>query len=67
MGYPVLLYVASFRPALPVIIIISLLWTVWDPTYSSVQQAKRQGRDVRVQGKKIYIVSPCTESISLRS
>ncbi|KAG6818068.1 hypothetical protein H0H87_009223 [Tephrocybe sp. NHM501043] len=27
------------------VVIISLLWTAWDPTYTSLQRAKRQGRD----------------------
>ncbi|KAH0590911.1 hypothetical protein H2248_001026 [Termitomyces sp. 'cryptogamus'] len=44
-----------FHPILPGIVFLSLLWTVWDPTYSSMQRAKRQGRDVRVRGKDRYI------------
>ncbi|KAF5385282.1 hypothetical protein D9615_001386 [Tricholomella constricta] len=44
-----------FQPILPAIILLSLFWTVWDPTYSSFQRAKRQGRDVRIRGKSKYI------------
>lgn len=39
----------------PLIVLLSLLWSMWDPTYSSVRRAQRQGRDVRVRGKSIYI------------
>lgn len=42
-------------PAFPLIVIISLMWTMWDPTYSSIQRARRQGRDVRVGGRETYI------------
>ncbi|KAG6862448.1 hypothetical protein C0995_011888 [Termitomyces sp. Mi166 len=59
-----------FRPILPGVVLLSLLWTVWDPTYSSLQRAKRQGRDVRVRGKDRYIASIllriCTFIISCR-
>jgi hypothetical protein len=36
---------------------VSILWTVWDPTYSVYQKSQLQGRDVRVRGKNLYIVS----------
>ena len=45
------------RPILPAFALISILWTVWDPTYSAFRLAQIQGRDVRVQGKQSYIVS----------
>lgn len=44
-------------PILPVIVGISLLWTVWDPTYLSFRKAEIQGRDVRIHGKRTYNVS----------
>ncbi|GLB35995.1 putative ima1 N-terminal domain [Lyophyllum shimeji] len=44
-----------FQPILPGVVLLSLLWTVWDPTYASLQRAQRQGRDVRVRGKSRYI------------
>ncbi|KAG6911558.1 hypothetical protein DXG01_011860 [Tephrocybe rancida] len=45
----------TLQPILPGVILISLLWTAWDPTYTSLQRARRQGRDVRVRGKDRYI------------
>ncbi|PPQ63003.1 hypothetical protein CVT24_006109 [Panaeolus cyanescens] len=47
-----------FHPLLPIFNAISLLWVAWDPTYASLQKAQLQGRDLRQQGKKIYIVGP---------
>ncbi|KAG5653351.1 hypothetical protein H0H81_000973 [Sphagnurus paluster] len=52
------------QPALPGVILLSLLWTVWDPTYLSLQRAKRQGRDVRVRGKNLYIKMQMTAWLS---
>jgi hypothetical protein len=43
------------KPISPLIVLLSLLWSVWDPTYSAVRKAQRQGRDVRVRGKGVYI------------
>jgi hypothetical protein len=49
---------AHVRPIiLPAIALVSILWTVWDPTYASFRRAQIQGRDVRIQGKHSYIVS----------
>ncbi|KAJ3750602.1 Ima1 N-terminal domain-containing protein [Lentinula detonsa] len=42
------------QPTLPIFILLSLLWTAWDPTYASIRTAQMQGRDVRVQGKRHY-------------
>lgn len=47
----------NLSPFLPFLVIISLLWTAWDPTYSAFRKAQLQGRDVRVKGKREYIVS----------
>ena len=43
-------------PSLPAVAFLSILWTVWDPTYSSLRKARLQGREVRQIGKKQYIV-----------
>ncbi|EIN14052.1 hypothetical protein PUNSTDRAFT_57446 [Punctularia strigosozonata HHB-11173 SS5] len=40
----------------PLYIVVSVLWTFWDPTYSSVQKARWQGRQVWVRGRARYIV-----------
>ena len=45
------------QPVLPLLVGISLLWTAWDPTYSSLRKAKLRGRQVRIQGKSTYNVS----------
>ena len=50
-------WTAKLLPFLPVLVIVSLLWTAWDPTYSAFRKAQIQGRDVRVKGKREYIVS----------
>ena len=51
------------RPALPAIVLCSLFWTAWDPTYYSFRKARIQGRDLRVRGKKTYIVRPYSQSL----
>ncbi|KAK2461636.1 hypothetical protein APHAL10511_006099 [Amanita phalloides] len=47
-------------PFLPVLVVISILWTAWDPTYSAFKHARLQGRDVRVKGKQAYILLQMT-------
>ncbi|EAU92703.1 hypothetical protein CC1G_01748 [Coprinopsis cinerea okayama7 len=61
MHYPTLSRLPSL-PAyvLPILIFVSLLWTAWDPTYLQVQKAQLQGRDVRVHGKRNYIICQMT-------
>lgn len=44
----------SLKLALPVIALISLIWTAWDPTYASLKRAQFQGRMVHQRGKKKY-------------
>ncbi|KAF5388560.1 hypothetical protein D9757_004594 [Collybiopsis confluens] len=44
------------KPAFPILVLISVLWTAWDPTYASVRGGQMQGRDVRVKGKQKYNV-----------
>ena len=38
-------------------VVVSLLWAAWDPTYAKLQHAQQQSRHVRVQGKYVYRVS----------
>ncbi|KAF9015539.1 Ima1 N-terminal domain-containing protein [Cyathus striatus] len=56
IGSHVLRPLAFVQPILPIIVLFSLLWTAWDPTYSSFRKSQLQGRDVRVKGKKEYII-----------
>jgi hypothetical protein len=65
-GYALPHQMSNLRPILPAFILISILWTVWDPTYSAFRLAQIQGRDVRVQGKQLYIVSAYTISFQGR-
>ncbi|KAL0578610.1 hypothetical protein V5O48_003401 [Marasmius crinis-equi] len=55
LGYSTLLPLRVFIPVLPFLVLLSLIWTAWDPTYSSFREAQVQGRDVRIRGKKEYI------------
>ncbi|KAH7912996.1 Ima1 N-terminal domain-containing protein [Hygrophoropsis aurantiaca] len=48
-------FMNSVIPALPAFALVSIFWTAWDPTYYSFRRARIQGRDVRVQGKNLYI------------
>lgn len=41
---------------LPVLAFVSLIWTMWDPSYVTIQKAQTQGRDVRVHGRFQYCV-----------
>jgi hypothetical protein len=49
--------VANRLPIAPICVLISIIWTAWDPTYSSLIKARLQGRDIRQRGKHEYIVS----------
>ncbi|KAG7099033.1 hypothetical protein E1B28_000913 [Marasmius oreades] len=56
LGYSIIFCPRVLTPALPFFVFLSLLWTAWDPTYSSFRKAQIQRRDVRLQGKKEYLV-----------
>lgn len=45
------------RTISPVIVLVSISWTAWDPTYASLKRSQLQGRAVRQRGKKEYNVS----------
>lgn len=47
-----------FIPVLPLLTLLSILWTAWLPTYSHFRRAELQGRKVRMRGRERYIVSP---------
>ncbi|KAF9270052.1 hypothetical protein L218DRAFT_952251 [Marasmius fiardii PR-910] len=55
-GYSITFCPRILVPTFPPFVFLSLLWTAWDPTYSSFRKAQIQGRDVRLQGKKEYVV-----------
>ena len=51
-------------PSLTALVLLSILWTAWLPTYASFRRAELQGRKVRVRGRERYAVSPtCPEEI----
>jgi hypothetical protein len=56
-GYPLPRHLSFLRPAVPPLVLLSLLWTAWDPTYHSYRKAMLQGRNLRIKGKSEYIVS----------
>lgn len=43
--------------ALPILTLLSITWTAWDPTYASLRRSQIQGREVRQRGKREYNVS----------
>ncbi|KAH8835905.1 Ima1 N-terminal domain-containing protein [Flagelloscypha sp. PMI_526] len=47
-------YVSLLRPIFPLLALLSLIWTNWDPTYESLKRAQWQGRDIRQRGKWEY-------------
>lgn len=49
-------YLSSCRPYLPFMLIVSLFWTFWDPTYSRLRNYQIQGREVRVKGKRLHLI-----------
>ncbi|KAF9244549.1 Ima1 N-terminal domain-containing protein [Melanogaster broomeanus] len=51
-------------PLLPVLSLLSLFYTAWDPTYYHFKKARVQGRDVRVKGKPRYIILQMTSWFS---
>lgn len=42
---------------LPIMVVLSIIWTAWDPTYASLRRAQIQGREMRQRGKREYNVS----------
>lgn len=42
---------------LPILTLLSITWTAWDPTYASLRRSQIQGREVRQRGKREYNVS----------
>ncbi|KAH9082219.1 hypothetical protein EDB83DRAFT_2337059, partial [Lactarius deliciosus] len=44
-------------PSLTALVLLSILWTAWLPTYASFRRAELQGRKVRVRGRERYAVS----------
>jgi len=42
-------------PSLTALVLLSILWTAWLPTYASFRRAELQGRKVRVRGRERYV------------
>ena len=47
----------SLVPFLPILTLISILWTAWLPTYAHFRRAELQGRKVRMRGRERYVVN----------
>ncbi|KAI0094799.1 Ima1 N-terminal domain-containing protein [Irpex rosettiformis] len=45
---------SSLKTISPVLALVSITWTAWDPTYASLKRSQLQGRTVRQRGKKEY-------------
>ncbi|KAK7059127.1 hypothetical protein VNI00_001753 [Paramarasmius palmivorus] len=64
LGYTTFHSLRILRPILPFVVLISVFWTAWDPTYTTIRKAQMQGRDIRVQGKTKYITLQMTSWVS---
>lgn len=66
MGHLTLPERGALVPLLPVITLLSIIWTAWLPTYAHFRRAELQGRKVRMRGRERYVVSlfPLAEPIS---
>jgi hypothetical protein len=63
-SYPIPPRLTIFQSTLPAFVLLSTLWTAWDPTYRAYRKAQSQGRGVRLKGKNDYIVSiPSTQQL----
>lgn len=47
----------SIFPLIPVIVLFSIAWTAWDPTYAIIRRSQLQGRVMRQKRKHEYNVS----------
>ena len=52
---------------LPVMTLLSIIWTAWLPTYAHFRRAELQGRKVRMRGREQYVVGlfPFVETVTL--
>lgn len=68
MGHLTLPERGALVPLLPVITLLSIIWTAWLPTYAHFRRAELQGRKVRMRGRERYVVSlfPLAETITHR-
>jgi len=57
LGYKPFGFLNRVQPVLPLLVFLSLIWTVWDPTYYVRCWAEFHERETRLTGKKEYIVS----------
>ena len=51
---------------LPVMTLLSIIWTAWLPTYTHFRRAELQGWKVHMRGREQYVVSlfPLAETIT---
>lgn len=56
VGYSVLRMPSFLKTISPLLVLASITWTAWDPTYASLKRSQLQGRAVRQRGKKEYNV-----------
>ena len=56
MGYAPYHKLPILWPALPILVLLSIWYTAWDPTYASLRRAQVQGQEVRLRGRGTHIV-----------
>ncbi len=52
----------KWTPLVPTIVFLSFLWSFWDPTWHRVRNARTEGRPIKAQGRKQWIV--CSSYLS---
>ncbi|KAL1762324.1 Ima1 N-terminal domain-containing protein [Schizophyllum commune] len=55
MGYAPYHKLPILWPALPILVLLSIWYTAWDPTYASLRRAQVQGQEVRLRGRGTHI------------
>ncbi|KAL9715883.1 hypothetical protein Ac2012v2_000326 [Leucoagaricus gongylophorus] len=60
LGYKPFVFLNRVQPVLPLLVFLSLIWTVWDPTYYVRCWAEFDERETRLTGKKEYIIFQMT-------
>ncbi|KLO20762.1 hypothetical protein SCHPADRAFT_992074 [Schizopora paradoxa] len=45
----------TFVPVFPIAVLLSLLWSLWDPAYSLRERSAMRGKEVRIDGRSTFI------------
>ncbi|KAL1738002.1 hypothetical protein HDZ31DRAFT_12655, partial [Schizophyllum fasciatum] len=55
LGYSPYHHFAMLWPIMPLLVLLSIWYTAWDPTYASLRRAQVQGQEVRLRGRRTHI------------